>query len=248
MMIGDGVLEDPAVDAILGMHNGCHLDRDTRAGDVLVTKGPSSANIFAYRAVFHGSGGHVCLARTSVNPLAAAAEAILKITELAQAHPDAVCAVTVCQGGVRNNVIPESCRIEGSVRSFGREEHAVLREGVWNALNAAAEKAGAGLEKEVTIDLMCTKNDGDLYERFCRTVGKVWPEGGCRPLEPVSMIGEDFARYTELIPGFYFFLCAKPEGARYPLHHPKFDLDESVLAKGSVLLAAFALDWQSDKV
>ena len=79
LMIEAGVLNDPPVDAIIGFHNGCHLDRDTRAGDVLVTPGPTSANIFAFRTRFTGTGGHVCLARTAVNPLYAAAEAMTRI-------------------------------------------------------------------------------------------------------------------------------------------------------------------------
>ncbi|MBQ6546254.1 MAG: amidohydrolase [Lachnospiraceae bacterium] len=247
-MIADGVLKVPQVDAIIGFHNGCHIDRDYRAGDVLVTEQSASANIFAYRAVFHGTGGHVCLSRTSVNPVYAACEAVVKIRELAKAHPDAVCAVTVVQGGVRNNVIPEVCVIEGSIRSFDREEHQIMRDRVRRIIEEAggadAASHGTGTDFEPTIDLMSTKNDAALYGKFCRVTKKLYPESGWKRYEPVPMIGEDFARYAYRIPGFYFMLCAKPDGARYPHHHPKFILDETVLHKASVLLAGFALEWQ----
>jgi len=245
-MIADGVLEDPKVDAILGFHNGCHLNSPYRAGDVLLTPKPSSANIFAYRAVFRGEGGHVCLSRTRVNPLYAAAAAVTRIKELADAHPDAISAVTVFQGGIRNNIIPEECVIEGSIRSFDRAEHRRLREETAAILTAAAEKQGAALTLEPTIDVMSTENDPALFRRFAAVTEDVYPESGWTLLDPVSFIGEDFARYADLIPGFYFYLCARPEGATYPLHSPKFVLDESVLHKASVLFASFALKWCED--
>ena len=59
------------------------------------------------------------------------------------------------------------------------------------------------------------------------------------------MIGEDFARFAAVVPAMYFKLHTKPQGTAYPLHHPKFDVDEAVLHKGSILFAAFALTWQS---
>ena len=246
MMIEAGVLENPKVDAIVGMHNGCHIGSPYRAGDVLVTPDPISANIYAYRAVFHGPGAHVYLARTSVNPVYPAAEAIVRIRDLAKAHEQAICAVTVCQGGVRNNVIPETCVIEGSIRSFDRREHRQLVQVVREIIDEAAEKAGSRVDFETSIDLMNTRNDADLYRAFCRTAEAVYPESGWKRLDPVTMMGEDFARYTDRIPGFYFMVCARPEGARYPHHSARFDLEESVLSKCSILMAAFAFSWQRE--
>ena len=62
------------------------------------------------------------------------------------------------------------------------------------------------------------------------------------------MIGEDFARYAQRIPALYFFLHDRPNGDCYPLHHPKFDINETVLPKGSALFAAFALAWQNETI
>lgn len=244
-MIKDGVLENPDVDAILGFHNGCNVGSDYRAGDVLVTPEPTTSNIFAYSAVFSGDGGHVCLSRERVNPVYAAAESIQKIHALAASHPTAIVAVTVCQGGVRNNIIPETCVIEGSIRSFDRSEQSSIVESVRKIIQDAAEHTGANVRFEPTIEVMGTKNDRVLFEKFCRITGKTYPESGVRALDPVPFIGEDFARYADRIPGYHFYLCARPEGSVHPQHSPKFDVDESVLSKGSVLFAAFALNWQN---
>ena len=243
-MIKAGALEGPKVDAIIGFHNGCFVGSDYRPGDVLVTSKPSSSNIFAYSAEFKGPGGHVCLSASRVNPLYAMADAVLKIHETALAHPDAIVAVTVCHGGVRNNIIPETCTIEGSIRSFDRKEQDLLKEKVLKTIEDSASAFGAEVVIRPTIDVMCTKNDPVLYEKFCRIVRSLYPESGVRPLDPVPFIGEDFARYADLIPGYHFYFSAKPEGSPYPLHSSKFDVDESVLSKAAVLLAGFALHWQ----
>lgn len=243
-MIAAGVLEDPKVDAILGFHNACIIDRDYRPGDVLVTPEATTANIFAFSAEYKGNGGHVCLSASRINPVYAAAEAISGIRALALRHPSAIVAVTVCHGGVRNNIIPETCLIEGSLRSFDRNEQALLRKEALSVLNDAAVSTGADVEVRTTIDVMSTKNDRRLYEKFCRITEKTYPESGVLPLDPVPFIGEDFARYADLVPGYHFYLSARPEGSPHPQHNPKFDVDESVLSKAAVLLAAFALHWQ----
>lgn len=243
-MIADGLLENPHVDAVIGLHNGCNLNAPYVSGDILVTPEPTSANIFAYKATFHGTGGHVCWSHESVNPVYMACEAALRIRDLLPEGSRAINTVTVIQGGVRNNIIPDTCSIEGSIRSFDRAEHLLMRDGAEKIAEEAAGKYGGSVEFTTSIDLMNTVNDKDIYETFCSVADRVYPEQGCRLLEPVPMIGEDFARYTDVVPGFYFMLCGKKKDARYPHHSSKFDLDESILSKGAVLMAAFALNWQ----
>ena len=108
------------------------------------------------------------------------------------------------------------------------------------------ESCGAA-EVRTTIDVMSTTIDPSLLHRFRSTVQALYPQRGCQTLKKRDMIGEDFARFAAVVPGFYFFLHDRPTGDCYPLHHPKFDINESVLPKGSQLLAAFALCWQDDR-
>lgn len=244
MMIDGGVLQDPQVDAIISMHNGCNLDSSFTSGDILVTPHPTSANIFAYKATFHGTGSHVCWSHESINPIYIAAESTLKIRDLLPKGSRSINAVTIINGGVRNNVIPETCSIDGSIRSFDREEHQCLRNGVVKIIEETAKTYGGSVDFTVNIDLMSTNNNRKMFDHFCKMAESVYPERKWKLLDPVPMIGEDFARYADMIPGFYFMLCAKPAGAKFAHHSPKFMLDESVLSKGSILFAAFALSWQ----
>lgn len=236
-MLADGVLE--GVDAIIALHNHVTPDEDYLPGDILVTEGPSSANIFAYEATYRAPGGHVAHSRSIPNPVHMACNAVAQIAALPEPGPETVCAVTVVSGGTRNNILPTECTVAGSVRAFDPALQHILRRQVTDILESCGE-----VELKTTIDVMSTAIDRSLLCRFRAIADRLYPERGCRQLKKRDMIGEDFARYAAQVPGMFFFLHDRPEGACYPLHHPKFDVNEAVLHKGSALFAAFALDWQ----
>ena len=245
LMIEDGALKDPPVDAIVALHNHCTPDESYRPGDILVTSEPISANIFSYEATFLGEPSHICLSNKAKNPVYMACRAVSKIAAMDKGS-ETVNAVSMIHGGVRNNIIPETCTVSGSIRAFDKVEHARIKAEVFAIINEAAASFGGRAEIKTTIDLMGTENDGALYKSLCRAVEKVYPERPALPLKERELIGEDFARFASLVPGFYFKLYTKPEGADFPLHHPKFDVNESVLYRGSAAFAALALDWQDE--
>ena len=242
LMLADNVLD--GVDAIIGLHNNCACDDDYIAGDVLATPNPISANIYAYDATFSGTTSHVCYANTAINAVHAACNAVTQISDM-DVPPHTINAITVVSGGVRNNVIPQECTISGSIRSFDGEVFKSVRQRVADVLQSVAAKTGTTLEVSTSIDLMATENDKDMYDNFYSVVGKLYPERGCVALKNLDLIGEDFARFSSVVPGLYFMLHTRPEGQCYPLHHPKFDVNESVLHKGSTVFAGFALMWQN---
>lgn len=246
LMIADGVLKNPDVDAIIALHNHCTPNNDYHLGDVLVTNEAISANIYAYEATFYGTTSHICLANSAKNPVYMACDAVSKISKLSQNHNESINAVSMIHGGVRNNIISDTCTISGSIRAFDRDEHTALKERVWDILKESAEAFGGKVDIKTTIDLMSTKIDANLYNSFCNAAKAIYPERGCVTLKERELIGEDFARFADVIPGMYFKLHTKPKHTCYPLHHPKFDVDEAVLHKGSVLFACFAIMWQDD--
>ena len=242
-MIKAGVLDNPKVDAIIGLHNHCTPDEEYMAGDVLVTEHQSSANIYAYEATFRGPGSHVCLSRTTPNPVHMACNAVAQIAALPQLHEETINAVTVAQGGTRNNIVPTDCTIAGSIRSFEPALQAQMRSQAELILSKCAKEGGGCVDIKTTIDVMSTNIDPTLYKIFCEMTDMLYPERGHRQLKKRDMIGEDFARFADQVPGIYFFLHTRPKESCYPLHHPKFDVNESVLHKGSALFAAFALNF-----
>ncbi len=246
LMIEDGVLENPKVDAIIALHNHCTADTDYIPGDILITNEPVSANIYAYDAVFYGTPAHICHSRKAVNPVHVACDAVAQIAKL-PAIEETVNAVTVINGGVRNNVIAKHCTVSGSIRAFDADVHKKMRDDVLEIINDTANKMGTKSEINTTIDLMGTEIDNSLYDSFRSVVNKIYTERGCIELKSRDMIGEDFARFANRVPAMYFMLHTKPESECYPLHHPKFDVNEDVLHKGSIVFAGFALMWQDNK-
>ena len=245
-MIADGALENPAVDAIVALHNHCTPSEAYCTGDLLVTDAPITANIYSYEAVFYGEGAHICLADRTANAVYMACDAVSRIARMEKTDAQSVNAVSMIHGGVRNNVISGTCTVSGTVRAFDREAHTRLREGVRQILEDSARRFGGRVELHTKIDLMGTEIDGAMYKSFLKILQRVYPERAPIALEERELIGEDFARFASIVPGLYFKLHTKPEGIAYPLHHPKFDLDESVLYRGSVAFAAFAHGWQDE--
>ena len=243
LMIENGVLENPTVDAIIALHNHCTPDTDYVSGDILAISEPVSASIYSYEAIFSGTPSHICHSEKAVNPIHTACDAVSQIARL-PVTKETVNAVTVINGGVRNNIIPEYCTIAGSIRAFDASIHKKMCDDVLGIITSTANKAGAEVKVNTTIDLMGTEIDRDLFNGFCEVIGELYPERGCVRLKSRDMIGEDFARYANLVPAMYFMLHTKPQGECYPLHHPKFDVNEAVLHKGSAAFAAFALMWQ----
>lgn len=243
LMIADGVLENPKVDAITALHNHCTDIDEYQLGDVLVTKEPISANVYSYEATFKGTSSHICLANTANNAVYMASCAIAKIAKLPKEN-ECINAVSMVHGGVRNNIISDTCTVCGSVRAFDRNIFNKMKKQVLEIFNESAYEFGGSVEIKTNIDLMETKNDAELYEKFCNMVNMIYPERSFINLKSRELIGEDFARFADVIPALYFKLHTKPKNSCYPLHHPKFDVNEEILYKGSVLFASFALTWQ----
>lgn len=131
-----------------------------------------------------------------------------------------------------------------ALRAHDRKLHALMRQQVETILAETARQQGGTVEIRTTIDVMSVENSAELCGIFRSVMGQLFPERVCKKLPEPPMIGEDFARFAARVPGVHFRLCTRPQNSTYPLHHPKFDVDESVLHRGSLAFAAFALDWQ----
>lgn len=246
-MIADGVLENPHVDAIIALHIGNIMGMHYNSGDIVATHTPITANIYAFKATFIGRGAHVCMPDEGINPVYMACDAIQGLRNLLNdtlQEERIILSVPKIQGGVRNNIVPGTCTIEGSLRSFNSSLHTSLKNKVTEICEMAAKTMGGSVKLEVTIDLMATQNNRDLYDHLINTAESLFGKNSVKILDPKPMSGDDFARYASIIPGLFFYLCAKPDGRDYPHHHPKFDIDERQLYMGSALFAEFALTWQ----
>ena len=249
-MIRDGVLEDPKVDNMIALHIGNIMGMEYESGDVVVTPAPSSANIYGFRATFRGNGTHLASLEQGIDPLPMASRAVLLLREMNQEKKvrgeHFAAAVTMVHGGVRNNIVPDECTVEGSIRSFDRRKHLDFIARFQEECRLIAEESGGTVRFETVTDVPCTENDPALYRRFSAVAASVVAPEHLKTLETAPLMGEDFACFSEKVPSFYFYYCSKPEnGPCYPHHHPKFDINEADLPLGSALFTEFALHWQA---
>ena len=248
-MIRDGVLLDPSVDAMTALHIGNIMGTEYESGDVVLTSAPSSANIYGFKAIFRGKGTHLASLDQGTSPLPMASRAVLLLEEMNREEKARgehfAAAVTMVHGGVRNNIVPDECTVEGSIRSFDRRKHLDFIARYQEACLKIAEECGGTVRFETVTDVPCTENDPALYRRFSDVAASIVPQEHLKILEKAPLMGEDFAYFSEKVPSLYFYYCSKPaSGPCYPHHHPKFDIREADLPMGSALFAEFALRWQ----
>lgn len=248
-MLADGVMENPHVDAVIGFHTGCIMGEQYKTGDVVFTHKADSANIFSFKATFHGKSAHVCTPQLGVDAVFMACSAVMNLQEIMNRERDpndnAILSVSTIHGGQRNNIISDTCVIEGTVRGFCREAHRRYASRVREICESTAAMLRGSVDFEVTIDLMATEIDRAMHDKFAAAAAQLVPPERIRLYDPVAPGGEDFARFADLVPAMHFYVCSRPaEGPCYPHHHPKFDMDESTLPLSAALFAVFALMWQ----
>jgi amidohydrolase len=247
-MIRDGVLSDPAVDGIVGLHTG-NLWKGVASGEVGWRFGSLMASSDFFAVTFHGKGGHGATPHLTVDPIAMACQAYSALQLIASRETSpfepVVLSIGAIQGGAAENVIPPSCTLRGSFRAL----NAATRETLHARLKKICEDIADALRGSVEVAFMDGPpplvNDRGMTDKLRAAASAVLGAERVHELEEPTMGAEDMAVYLEKVPGTFFFLSSFRADAPYPHHHPKFDIDESVLWAGSAVFAQFALTWQS---
>ena len=249
MMIEDGALENPAIDAVIGLHTGS-LFSGFKPGEIGYRPGVINANSDKMRIVFHGRGGHGSTPHLTVDPIVMAVQAISQLQTIVSRNVNpfdtGVVSVTRISGGVNHNVIPERCELEGTIRSFAPEVRDLLLRRIREICVSVAEGMGGSVDVDIVSGLKSMNNDPGLTGILKNVSEAVVGREMTRLIEQPGTWGEDMFRYFEHAPGVYFFhssIFGDPE-KDFPHHHPKFTVNEDTLWSGSAILAEFALTWQ----
>ncbi len=240
-MIKDGVLEGVA--EIYGIHVWPMLE----CGEVGVRAGEILARPDTFEIEITGVGGHAAMPHKTADPILAGAHLVTALQSIVSRSVDplepAVLSVTEFHGGSCDNVIPARVTLTGTVRSFDKEISALMRERLDAILEGVSVSFGVECRLEYGEGYPVTVNHPVCAEKALDAARLVAsPEKIIQPL-PKVMGGEDFGRYTELIPGCFISLGSgnQARGITHELHHPCFDIDEDCLVAGAALHAAIAL-------
>ena len=242
-MCEEGVLADPAVERIFGLHVFPDIPTGTvgsRAGTMLAAAG-------MFRITVTGVGGHAAMPHATVDPVVTAAKLVVELQTIVSREVDpfvpAVLSVTTLHGGDAFNVIPQSVELTGTIRSLTLDGLHFLQRRLEEVAGpvAAAGRCHARVEFPGN-DYPPTVNDAELWRLVRGLAARMLGESAVLELPPV-MGGEDFAFYGQHVPACFVGLGVRNEAedAVYGLHHPRFRLDEQALPIGSALHAAFAL-------
>lgn len=240
-MIKDGVLQDPEVSIIAGLH--VHHTADT--GFVTVCPGVSSAATDGFNLTIHGQGGHAAHPHLSVDSITVTAEVISALQQIVsrQIEPISPVVLTIgkINGGYARNVIAPSVSLEGTVRTLDLQVRSQMEGKINQIVKGICDAFGATYDLNYYYGYPSVYNNEALVPLIEETTKEILGAGRFSLAKP-SMGGEDFSYYAEQIPGVFFRLGIRNEekGTVNPLHHPLFDIDEDALPLGSAMMAQFA--------
>jgi amidohydrolase len=245
LMIKEGVLKSPKVDAIFGLHV-CSVP--ARLGTIIYRPGPVLASADRLTIMIKGSQTHGGTPWRGADPIVVASQVVIGLQTIISRQTDltatpAVITIGSIHGGNRPNIIPEKVEMDGTIRIFDVKKQQEIHDRIQKTVTGIAESSG--VKAEVAIKKYCpvTFNDFHLVQQMVPTLERVVGKEKVI-IGPQNTGSEDFAFFQEKIPGLYFFLNAKPEaGDPIPNHSPNFYIDESALLVGIRAMANLAVDF-----
>jgi amidohydrolase len=247
LMVKEGVLENPKVDAIFGLH----IQSLLPSGQIAYRSGGLMASVDGVDIKVKGKGAHGATPWDSVDPIVVASQIIQGLqtivsrqTELTKAG--AVITIGSMHAGVRRNIIPETAMLEGTIRAFDDGMQKKIHEKIKVTAEKIAESAGAIADVNILVMYPATVNDEVLTNRMVPSLVKAAGQQNVVVTQPVTM-AEDFSFYQREVPGFFFFLGAYPTQMNLtsqPTHHTAdFMIDEAAMITGVKALVNLTLDY-----
>lgn len=248
VMIKEGVLKNPDVDAIFGLH----INSATPVGTIRYKPEGTMAAVEEFIINVEGKQTHGSAPWSGVDPILISAKIIDGLQTIVSRESKlvdgaAVISVGKITSGVRFNIIPETAEMTGTIRTLDADMKELILKRMNEMVPAIAEAYGGSASVEIRNNTAITYNDPELTEQMLPTLQKA---AGTDKVELVNATtgGEDFSFFQEEIPGFYFFLGGQPLDSTDPAPHhtPDFFIDESGLLLGVKVMSQLAIDYLND--
>jgi len=239
-MVEDGAVD--GVDAVFGVH----LWSMFPVGKVFISPGPVMANADVFEIEIKGQGGHGALPEQTVDSIVVGSYVVTALQTIASRNTspldNVVVTVGTFQAGDNNNIIADSCHMTGTVRTFLPEVQERTRQRLVEIVEGTAAMLGASAKVTYHYGYPAVINTEREAEIARQAAVQAFGEERVQPMKPM-MGGEDFSYYLRKVPGAYLFVGAgNPDKlAKYPHHHPRFDIDEDAMLIAAELLGRTAL-------
>jgi amidohydrolase len=249
LMVKEGVLENPKVDVMFGLH----INSKTEVGQIKYRSGGTMAASDWFTIKVKGKGTHGSTPWTGVDPVAVASQIINGLQHIVSRQTEltknaAVISVCVINGGVRANIIPEEVQLTGTIRTLDTQMQKDIHARIRKTATNIAEASGATAEVTIDNKTLVTYNDPALVKKMLPTFIKVAGEKNVVETE-ASTGAEDFSFFAEKVPSIFFFLGGMPKGMNpaeaYPHHTADFYIDESGFKLGVKTFCNLVMDYMN---
>ncbi len=240
-MIQEGVLE--GVEAIFGLH----LWSELPSGTFRTCYGPMMAAADRFIIEIEGQGGHGGMPHKTIDSIVLASHLVMASQQIISRQIDPLEAGVITFGkfssGTAFNIIANKAVLEGTVRSFLPEIRETLHKKLKELTTGFANIYGAKIHLDYQYGYPPVENHKNEVDFILETAAKVFGRNNTGIMKP-NMAGEDFSYYLKEIPGAFCFVGAQvPNKPVYPHHHPRFQIDESVLPKAAQWFCQLAFDY-----
>jgi amidohydrolase len=248
-MIAEGVLENPRVDAIFGLH----VWSTMHSGVIGVRAGPVMASSDFLRITVTGKQTHAAAPWQGIDPITVSAQIALGLQNVASRQINilgspSIVSIGTIHGGDRNNIIPDEVVMTGTIRTFDPQVRTAYHERVTRTAEKIAEAAGAKAEVYIGADTgyAPTINHAELTAQMKDVLVRV---AGADKIvtNDLTTGSEDFSFFQQKVPGLFFFLGVTPEGVDLSTvaanHSPLFVVDDAALKIGVRAMASVAAEY-----
>lgn len=247
MMIEEGALENPKVDAVVGLH----ISQSDEVGKVSFRPLGLMASAQRFDVEITGSQTHGARPWAGVDPIVAGAQIVNGLQTITSRQVDitqhpVVVTVGQFEAGVRNNIVPETARLSGTIRTFDPDIRAQVHEKIERIVTQVAASQGASATLDIDPGVPVTYNHAKLTAQLRPTMEAIYGAENISTPAPITG-AEDFSFFQEQVPGFFFFIGARPADVpgkmAIPNHSPYFYVDEGALPLGVHAMTRLAVDY-----
>ena len=246
-MIEEGAMENPHVDAVIGLHNG-FINPSVKPGCIGIKKGSLMASMDRFYIKVKGQGGHGAYPDKTVDSVAIAAEIVTALHKIVSREvpttKPSILSVTQIHGGFNQNILPDIVEMEGTVRATDEDVRKFIAGRIEEVATGIAKSFRAEAEVVYDYKYPVVINNDDFTDFFEDVAEKVIGKERIVELVDPIMGGEDMAYFLQEAPGTFFFLSnPKDEENPVPHHNSKFDINEDYLYMGTALFVNTAIEY-----
>lgn len=251
LMIKEGVMDNPKVDVVFGLH----IQSSLEIGKIMYKSGAMMAAADWFSIKIKGKQTHGSTPWTGIDPITIGAQIINNLQTIVSRQEDLTLAPVVItvgkfQSGVRQNIIPEEAEMLGTIRTLDSKMQKDVHEKMHKVVNAAAASWGATIELKIDTKTLVTYNDPELVSSMIPSLQKAAGVDNILPGRWTTG-AEDFSYFGEKAPAFFFNLGGMPKGQdpnkAAPHHTPDFFIDDSMLDVGVKAFCNLVFDYAALK-